>query len=493
MANYIGPFKEVDHYIGENLIVAKYIGETKYFDAYNDISGELPLIFQSRVEHNLKNYRIYGTPEGAGKETENLFDKNITEGIEDKYYINKTTGNKVSNAQYYISAPIAVTSEEKYWWVFRITSGGPNHSVPTVGFFDANDNQIGVASHSDGIKSFTFTTPANCAYVRASVYKYDINEAMLVKASTAPVTYIPYGYQIPILISGEEAQQSNYDLFIGDSKLGEEEYVDFKEQKIYKMIDGTLTPTDPPIALPSISTSQGENTLSSTETLGEITIKGRIRELTYRRVEYLKSTGTQYIQTDIVPLYSYKSELRIKFGSEIHQIENKDYTYIFGISGATALGVYCVQLDGSSGNIIRFRDGYYSTDTSITGINPVVEDTLIMNRPTSFYGNASLTTNAAIEGINPPVEPIVIFGLTGVSAGAKRIWPFKRRDMFLYEFKIYDSNDSLLNDLIPVEREDGELGLLDTITNKFYTNAGTGTFEKGAYIEGDINDTQSNT
>lgn len=375
MANYIGPIKEVDHYIGENLIVAKYIGETKYFDAYNDISGELPLIFQSRVEHNLKNYRIYGTPEGAGKETE---------------------------------------------------SGEPA------------------------------------------------------------------GYKIPLTIMSGE-QSSDYNLYIGDSKLGEEEYVDFKEQKIYKMIDGTLTPTDPPIALPSISTSQGENTLSSTETLGEITIKGRIRELTYRRVEYLKSTGTQYIQTDIVPLYSYKSELRIKFGSEIHQIENKDYTYIFGISGAAALGVYCVQLDGSSGNIIRFRDGYYSTDTSITGINPVVEDALIMNRPTSFYGNASLTTNAAIEGINPPVEPIVIFGLTGVSAGAKRIWPFKRRDMFLYEFKIYDSNDSLLNDLIPVEREDGELGLLDTITNKFYVNAGTGTFEKGAYIEGDINDTQSNT
>lgn len=375
MANYIGSIKEVDHYIGGNLVVAKYIGETKYFDAYSDITDEMPLIFQSRIEHNLKNYRIYGTENGAGVET----------------------------------------------------SG---------------------------------TEPA--------------------------------GYKLPLTItSGEQSQ--DIPIYIGSTKLGEEEYVDFGEQKIYKMSEGTLVPTDPPISLSAISTYQGENTLSSTEMLGEVTIKGRIRELTYRRVEYLKSTGTQYIQTDMVPLYSYKSELRIKFGSEIHQIENNDYTYIFGISGAAALGVYCVQLYGSSGNIIRFRDGYYSTDTSITGINPVVEDTLIMNRPTSFYGNASLTTNAAIEGIDPPVEPIVIFGLTGVSAGTKRIWPFKLRDMFLYGFKIHDSNDLLLHNLIPVEREDGELGLLDTITNKFYTNAGTGTFEKGAYIEGDINDTQSNT
>lgn len=71
---------------------------------------------------------------------------------------------------------------------------------------------------------------------------------------------------------------STYNLYIGDSKLGEDEYLDYGEQKIYKDVSGTLTPTDPPVPFPAISTYQGENTLSSEETVGEVTIKGKIKE-----------------------------------------------------------------------------------------------------------------------------------------------------------------------------------------------------------------------
>lgn len=39
-----------------------------------------------------------------------------------------------------------------------------------------------------------------------------------------------------------------------------------------------LVPTDPPVPLPAISTYKGENTLSSTETVGEVSITGRIKE-----------------------------------------------------------------------------------------------------------------------------------------------------------------------------------------------------------------------
>lgn len=85
----------------------------------------------------------------------------------------------------------------------------------------------------------------------------------------------PVGYKIPISLESGE-QQSNYDLFIGDSKLGATEYLDFSEQKIYKDVAGTLTPTDPPVAFPAITTYLGENTLSSTETVGNVMVKGRI-------------------------------------------------------------------------------------------------------------------------------------------------------------------------------------------------------------------------
>lgn len=41
-----------------------------------------------------------------------------------------------------------------------------------------------------------------------------------------------------------------------------------------------LQPTDPPSPLPAITAYQGENMLSSTETVGEVTVKGRLVDTT---------------------------------------------------------------------------------------------------------------------------------------------------------------------------------------------------------------------
>lgn len=41
-----------------------------------------------------------------------------------------------------------------------------------------------------------------------------------------------------------------------------------------KNIEDYLVPTDPPVPLPAINTYKGENTLSSTETLGDIELTG---------------------------------------------------------------------------------------------------------------------------------------------------------------------------------------------------------------------------
>lgn len=190
-------------------------------------TGTLPAVLTGTKAGYLHHYKIYGNltqdgtptpenpivPSGCGVRTENLFDKNNTEGIENNCYISQGTGNIVAHVQYYITAPIAVTSGETYYWVFHLTSGGVTSSMPTVGFFDANDNQIGVASHSQLSPFFSFIPPANCAYIRASVYKSDINEAMLVKSSTAPTSYTPYGYKLPLTVNGTE-----YPIYLGESQ-----------------------------------------------------------------------------------------------------------------------------------------------------------------------------------------------------------------------------------------------------------------------------------
>ena len=61
MSDYIGTRKQVDEYVGSRLVEAAYLGSRKYYDAYSEVSGSLPLVYESRVEHVLKNYVLYGT------------------------------------------------------------------------------------------------------------------------------------------------------------------------------------------------------------------------------------------------------------------------------------------------------------------------------------------------------------------------------------------------------------------------------------------------
>lgn len=64
-------------------------------------------------------------------------------------------------------------------------------------------------------------------------------------------------YSIPVKINS-----TTTDIPIGDTQLMEDEYVSYAEQKIYRYVDGTLTPVDPPSALPQIATANGVNELS---------------------------------------------------------------------------------------------------------------------------------------------------------------------------------------------------------------------------------------
>ena len=52
----------------------------------------------------------------------------------------------------------------------------------------------------------------------------------------------------------------------------------------------------------------------------------------------------------------------------------------------------------------------------------------------------------------------------------------------LYSCKIYD-NGTLVRDFVPCKNPSGEVGLYDTVTERFYGNAGTGSFVAGPEID----------
>lgn len=73
-----------------------------------------------------------------------------------------------------------------------------------------------------------------------------LSNIMLVKGPTAPTTYIPYGYQIPLTVSQQGQPDKTVDIYIGDSPLTEGETV-----------SKTSTGVD-------IELFEGENTVSTT-------------------------------------------------------------------------------------------------------------------------------------------------------------------------------------------------------------------------------------
>lgn len=252
------------------------------------LTGTLPLSFLSKGEA-LTNYLLHGSSEGAGVETENLYPlskKSFTVTRNNKTITITCDG---TGAIYFSGEVSEISSLSQEWasnFSFTLQAGTYyTQNTPSQSAF----NQLGrfIRKKSDsrvilqpGTNRFTLSETTE-VYLAFYIYNGsgDVTwQACLTEGSTAPASYIPYGYQIPLTVTSGE-QSTTTPLYIGSSKLGEEEYLDYEAGKIYKMVSGVLTPTDPPVSLPAILTYQGENTLSSTETLGEVTIKGRIKEV----------------------------------------------------------------------------------------------------------------------------------------------------------------------------------------------------------------------
>lgn len=254
-------------------------------------------------------------------------------------------------------------------------------------------------------------------------------------------------------------------------------------------ISGTATVTE-------VVETEDENgrycipTLSQFDALEYITPERPPKTSDFRRIKYIQSTGTQYLLTDIVPKNTSKIELRIDTGSPDYSITGNQY--LFGWYANQTLGSFCIILSGSQMTLgyqdVRFYNGFSwysgaSGDNTIYNCYMVGVGDVIMQRGVCSWNYATATTNQEVITYPEPSTGLPIFaGIDG--HGDLQIG--KRRDIYLYSFKLYD-NGVLMHELVPVERKgDGKPGLFDTYTGKFYTNAGTGEFVKGGYVDEEV-------
>lgn len=200
-------------------------------------------------------------------------------------------------------------------------------------------------------------------------------------------------------------------------------------------------------------------------------VKGYILPDEYQQIEYIQTTGTQYIDSG-VPL---KNGLKIIV----------DWIYADADSGNSYTGGHI----GSPGNrwlIGSQRQKYYYFAVG-TGNVPTefeygsrdVIEACWANKASYIKVNGIESTKYNYEMYALTEEPTYTYYMGAVNrTGSATLKP----KLTIYSWKFYQ-DDVLIRDFVPCYRKsDNKIGLYDTVNNAFYTNNGTGTFEKGNNI-----------
>lgn len=203
-------------------------------------------------------------------------------------------------------------------------------------------------------------------------------------------------------------------------------------------------------------------------------------EVPYTKVEYLESSGTQYIDTEYILQKDDEVEI------EMVMLDNSSqYVGVFG-ARKNSYTRNCYALFSKFMNYNRFN--YSRTGVETTGrinsintkykINTKNDTCIIYNENDTVFD--TITTTGTI---NDTINTCGLFCInTDSSTGFS---PDSPSNLRIYSFKITNKNGEIVRDMIPVR--DGTTGYMyDKITKKLYGNKGSGNFSYGNDIPTEI-------
>lgn len=182
----------------------------------------------------------------------------------------------------------------------------------------------------------------------------------------------------------------------------------------------------------------------------------------YEGLEYIESTGGQYIDTNFVPNQDTRVVTRVRFNSIAN---SKAIVFGSGVSGQERTFEFYVW-DGR----LEFNYGNETTFGAVVKLGDVVD--IDFNKNIFNYSindvQQSKITRPYISFVTP--QTLTLFTLHRAVT--------RENFIDLYGTKIYD-NGVLIRDFVPVRRGDGAVGMYDRANGKFYANGGTGYFIAG--------------
>ena len=186
----------------------------------------------------------------------------------------------------------------------------------------------------------------------------------------------------------------------------------------------------------------------------------------YTQLEYLESDTASWINTGYKPNNTTKIETTFtrtsNVGTTICGAREGSTGYLFYVDAANSYKIYTMYGTTYPTPNIVATVGTQFTDAVMDG----VAKTVVANGSTASLPSSTFQIS----------YPMYLFafnesGTVNLCGGGMRI----------YYLRIYD-NGILIRDYIPVKNSSGVLGMYDKVENKFYTNAGTGTFTAGSEL-----------
>lgn len=185
----------------------------------------------------------------------------------------------------------------------------------------------------------------------------------------------------------------------------------------------------------------------------------------YKRLEYIRSSGTQYIDTGFKP----NQDTRVVMDVEPSN-SGADVWFFEGRHDANSYrsGVF-VQYSLATP---LFYSDYGTSRLKLSGVPTTSRITIDKNKNVVSIGSVSVT-----HGTQTFQSNYNLYLLCNNTAGTKKGYVHGK----LYSCQIYD-NGALIRDYIPCQTTSEEIGLWDDVNSVFYGNAGTGTFIAGPVV-----------
>lgn len=189
----------------------------------------------------------------------------------------------------------------------------------------------------------------------------------------------------------------------------------------------------------------------------------------YQEVEYLESSGQQYINTNFIPSNNTTVNLKVSIS---------DYTQNVHIFGCKGTGNNRFSL------VYNYNDNkYFYLTLGSAGINNITIPRVVLINTIHDITAGKIDSYLALKVDTESVTKSMMVIDPGTSmimfAGEWNGSIMSYSKCKIYNFKIED-NGIVYRNFVPARRiSDNTLGMYDLVSNTFFTNKGTGTFIAG--------------